>query len=90
MTRPQRQGAELVTLAHLRGHGCRNLLVYCVSPWCSHSATLTLDWLPDDTVLLELDRRMVCTSCGLIGGNVRPDWSSHTGGAGMGGAHRLS
>jgi hypothetical protein len=51
-------------------HGCRDLLVYCVSPWCNHSATLTLDWLPDDTALLDLDRRMGCTACGLIGADV--------------------
>jgi hypothetical protein len=22
----------------IRGHGCRDLLVYCTSPWCDHSA----------------------------------------------------
>jgi hypothetical protein len=48
-----------VTLGHIRGQGCRSLLVYCISPWCNHDAELTLDFLPDDTVLIELDRRMV-------------------------------
>jgi hypothetical protein len=61
---------ELVTMGHIRGHGCPALLVYCVSPWCNHSARLNLDWLPDDTVLLDLDHRMVCTACGLIGADV--------------------
>jgi hypothetical protein len=46
--------------------------------FCNHSATLNADWLPDDTVLLTLDPRMVCTKCGLIGADVRPDWSPHT------------
>jgi hypothetical protein len=32
---------------------------------------LTLDWLPDDTALLDLDSRMVCSQCGLVGANVR-------------------
>jgi hypothetical protein len=82
-----RQTFPLVTMAHIRGHGCRDLLVYCVSPWCNHSATLNADSLPDDTALLDLDSRMVCTACGLVGADVRPDWSSHTGGAGMGGAY---
>lgn len=54
-------------MGHIRGHGCPDLLVYCVSPWCNHDAKLTLDWLPNDTALLDLDPRMVCTACGLIG-----------------------
>jgi hypothetical protein len=48
------------------------------------------DWLPDDTLLLDLDHRMVCTRCGLIGADVRPDWTPMTGSAGMGGSHSLS
>jgi len=86
-TRRSRQTFPPVTMGHIRGHGCPRLLVYCTSPWCNHSATLTLDWLPDDTALLELDPRMVCTACGLIGADVRPDWTPMTGSAGMGGAH---
>jgi hypothetical protein len=38
-------------------------------------------------VLLTLDSRMVGTQCGLIGAGVRPEWTPHTGGAGMGRAH---
>jgi hypothetical protein len=33
------------------GNGCRDLLVYCSSVWCNHSATLNADWLPGDTPL---------------------------------------
>jgi hypothetical protein len=33
---------------HIRGHGCRNLLVYCESVWCNHSAVMNADWLPDE------------------------------------------
>jgi hypothetical protein len=74
----KRQTFEPVTLGHIRGHGCRDLLVYCQSIYCNHNVTLNADWLPDDTVLLTLDPRMVCTKCGLIGADVRPDWSPHT------------
>jgi hypothetical protein len=85
---PQRPRArDAVTMGHIRGHGCRELLVYCASPWCNHSATLDADWLPDEIVLLDLDPRMVCTACGLIGADVRPDWTPHSGNAGMGSAH---
>ena len=83
----RQQPADLVTMAHIRGHGCRHLLVYCASMECNHRARIDADWLPDDTVLLDLDGRFVCTRCGLVGADVRPDWSSHTGGGGMGGAH---
>jgi hypothetical protein len=83
MTPRARQTFEPVTM----GHGCRELLVYCASTWCNHSATLNADWLPDDAVLLALKPRMVCTACGLIGADVRPDWSPHTGDTGMGRAH---
>ena len=29
-----------VTLGHIRSHGCRDLLVYCISGRCHHSATI--------------------------------------------------
>jgi hypothetical protein len=68
----------LVTLGHTRGHGCRDLLVYCASGWCHHSATVNADWLPDETPVRSLCPRMVCTGCGMIGAVVRPDRSPHT------------
>jgi hypothetical protein len=37
-----------VTMGHIRSHGCRDLLVYCISGCCYHSATLDDDWLSDD------------------------------------------
>ena len=80
---------EPVTLGHIRGRGCRDLLVYCASGWCHHHARLNADWLPDDTVLLELDRRMVCTACGLIGADIRPDWTPMTGAAEWGRAQSV-
>ncbi len=77
MARRSREPVEPVTLDHIRGHGCRDLLVYCVSGWCHHSATLNADWLPDETAIRALCPRMVCMACGLIGADVRPDWSPH-------------
>ena len=49
-------------------------------PWGTSAAT-------DDAILLDLDRRMVCTACGLIGADVRPDWSQRTNRSGAGAAH---
>jgi len=39
---------------------------------------MNADRLPDETPLRALCPRMVCTACGLIGADVRPDWSAHT------------
>jgi hypothetical protein len=78
MTRRQTETFKPVTLEHIRGHGCRDLLVYCGSGWCNHSAVMNADWLPDDVALRSLCSRMVCTACGLVGADVRPDWSPHT------------
>jgi hypothetical protein len=58
-----RETFEPVTMGHIRGHGCRDLFVYCESIWCNHSAKLDADWLPNDAMLLTLEPRMVCTSC---------------------------
>ena len=58
------------------GHGCRNLLVYCISGRCHHSATMDGDWLDDDVPVRSLCGRMVCTRCGMIGADVQPDWRS--------------
>jgi hypothetical protein len=46
------------------GHGCRNILIYCGSINCSHSATMNADRLPDDIVIRALGPKMVCTKCG--------------------------
>jgi hypothetical protein len=64
-----------VTLGHIRSHGVRQLLIYCCTGFCYHSAVVNADQWPDDTVLLDLDRKAVCTKCGMIGADVRPNWS---------------
>jgi len=66
-----------VTMGHIRGHGCRDLLVSCSSGRCYHSSTFNADWLSDETVVRSLCPRMVCTRCGMVGADVRPDWSPH-------------
>jgi hypothetical protein len=65
------------------------LLVYCGNAvWCHHGAKLDGDFPPDETQLIPLERRKVCTKCGLIGADVRPDWSQTGRMPGWGGAHR--
>jgi hypothetical protein len=68
---------EPVTLSHIRGHGCRDILIYCGSIHCSHSATMNADHWPDDTVVRTLGPKMICTKCSHRGPDVRLDWSPH-------------
>jgi hypothetical protein len=64
-----------VTLGNIRSHGVRLPLIYCSTGLCHHSAVIDADRWPDETALLDLDRRAVCTKCGMIGADVRPNWS---------------
>jgi hypothetical protein len=66
-----------VTMGHIRGHRRRDQLVYCISGQCHHSATMNGDWLADDVPVRSLCARMVCTRCGMVGADVRPDWGPH-------------
>jgi hypothetical protein len=77
MVRRKAETFEPVTTGHIRGHGCRDLLVYCNSGRCHHSATMNADWLSDETPVRSLCCRMVCTQCGMIAADVRPDCSPH-------------
>jgi hypothetical protein len=42
---------EPVTLGHIRGHGVRNLLLYCNSITCNHRTKMNADHLPALIVL---------------------------------------
>jgi hypothetical protein len=64
-------------MGHIRGQGCRNLLIYCGSGRCHRRATMNGDWLPDDAPVSSLCGRLVCTRCGMIGADVRSDWGPH-------------
>ena len=48
VVRRQQETFEPVTMGHIRSHGCRDLLVYCISERCHHSATINGDWLQGD------------------------------------------
>jgi hypothetical protein len=85
--RRERYRGPPVTLGHIRSHGVRRLLVYCTEGlWCYHSAIIEADRWPDDTVLLDLGRKLVCTRCGIIGGQARPNWDDRVLGESLTGA----
>jgi hypothetical protein len=68
---------EPVTLGNIRSHGCRDLLIYCGSINCSHSAIMNADHLPDHTMVRALGPKMVSVKCGHRSADVRPDWGPH-------------
>jgi hypothetical protein len=64
------------TLGHMRAHGARRLLIYCSEGLCCHhSAAVDADRWPDETAVRDLCPKAVCTRCGMIGADVRPDWT---------------
>lgn len=74
--RSRRPAGPLPTLGHYRNdHGIRTFTVHCLNGVrCWHKARLDFADLPDDTIAISLDARMVCTQCGLIGADVRVNW----------------
>ena len=59
-----------MTLANMRAQGVRSLWVFC--DLCHHEAVLNVDRFSDDVPVPAFGPRMVCTSCGTIGADVRP------------------
>jgi hypothetical protein len=69
-----------MTLGNMRVNGVRSLLVYCFA--CHHEAVLDVDDYPDEVPVPSFAPRMVCTRCGMIGADARPNWSErHTSGS---------
>jgi len=71
---------EPVTIASVRAHGVRQLLVYCrgkrEGDWsCHHEATLPVDRFADDEAVADIQRRCRCTACGWRRADLRPDYS---------------
>jgi hypothetical protein len=61
-----------MTLGNMRANGVRSLDVSC---WqCHHRAILSADPWPDHVPVPTFGPRMVCTRCGIIGADARPNW----------------
>ena len=62
-----------MTLRNMRSNGVRSLSVSC---WlCHHGAVLAVDRWPDDIPCQASAPRMVCTACGIVGADARPNWT---------------
>jgi hypothetical protein len=59
-------------LGTMRANGVRSLDVSC---WlCHHRAILRAGPWPNDVPVPSFGPRMVCTNCGFIGADARPNW----------------
>ena len=74
---PKEYSGPPATLGNIRANGVRSLLVSCNT--CTHSAVLNVDRYGDDVFVPSFNSCMVCTRCGIIGGEVRPNWSERPG-----------
>ena len=72
--RPKSVAGPPMTLANMREHLSRELLVYCLNPNCRHTAVLNVDDYADDVPVRWFGPRMVCTGCGVVGADARPNW----------------
>src|SRR5262245_4830109 len=68
----QRYYGPPATLGDIRANGIRCLDVSCWN--CHHNIALNVDAYGDDVPVPWFGPRMVCTRCGIIGADARPNW----------------
>ena len=59
----------------MRENGVRSLAVTRRALWCHHQAVLDVTTFADDVVVPSFGPRMVCTACGAIDADARPNWN---------------
>jgi hypothetical protein len=64
-----------MTLANMRQQNVRSLWIRCGAIHCHHDAVLNVSDFPDDMTVPSFGPRMVCTICGAIGADARPNWN---------------
>jgi hypothetical protein len=69
---PRSRSGPPMTLGNMRANGVRSLDVCC---WqCHHRAILSADPWSNYVPVPSFGPRMVCTRCGIIGADARPNW----------------
>ena len=64
-----------MTLGNMRANGVRTLDVTCGGRRCNHSAVFDVSTFADGIPVPAFGPRMVCTACGAIGADARPNWN---------------
>ena len=67
-----------MTLANMRANGVRVLAVHCTI--CRHAAHLNVDRFDGSVPVPAFGPRMICTRCGIIGADARPNWTERANG----------
>jgi hypothetical protein len=57
-------------LANMRQNGVLEIICH----QCRHKTVMNVDHLPGDLTVKSFEPRMVCTKCGTVGADVRPNW----------------
>jgi hypothetical protein len=65
----------MMTLGNMRENGVRSLAITCGALGCHHCATMDVSGFPADVMVPSFGPRMVCTVCGAIGADARPNWN---------------
>ena len=73
--RSQYEGPPM-DLANMRANGVRSLSVSC--PACHRSVRFNVDAYSAHILVTAFAPRMVCTRCGMIGADARPDWTEYS------------
>jgi hypothetical protein len=74
-----------MTLGNMRAQGVRSLSVSC---WqCHHGAVLSVDPWPDAAHVPSFGPRTVCTRCGIVGADARPNWKERPARPSLTGEH---
>jgi hypothetical protein len=63
---------EPMTLGHMRRNGVHSLLIACQK--CRHEVVMTANLWGDDVPVPAIGPRMICSKCGNIGADSRPNW----------------
>jgi len=69
---------EPMTLGNMRQQGVRSLWIRCGALHCNHVAITDVSAFADDATVPSFGSRMVCTVCGAIGADARPNWQERT------------
>jgi hypothetical protein len=70
-----------MTLANMRANGVRSLSVSC--GLCGHEALLNVDAFGGAMPIPAFGPRMICSSCGIVGADARPNWTERYGGTAL-------
>ena len=75
---------EVMTLGNMRANGVRSLAVSC--SLCHHESVVDVAPWPDHVPVPTFGPRMVCTICGIVGADARPNWRERRPGPSLTGA----